>query len=325
MVNVEPGSSAAYFAAKANLLSVSFVVLFTFLGVKALAFLPERYYFTFSQLVDSRATSTFIVEAPGVTASKYCDILIRKGYIPKAKYTYDSSDDTCNITVPSETVSETPATTEERPQVTVPPAPDAPAEPATDAEDVTTPDETATEGTETSPEQSEGEDQSTDTMTTTVTSALTDEQLLDLNREITASGKFNLWIALLLKLLPPFLAGFLCYVVWKYEALIAAPIGAALVAFILCWPMIVMWENVVIDPDIDRKRNLFMGLYIAYVAMYYFVAKFGTQAARLAVDSKLVKVSGPSIDIWKLASSLVGAIITTIITLTVTEVLAAPQ
>ena len=54
--------------------------------------------------------------------------------------------------------------------------------------------------------------------------------------------------------------------------------GAALAAFLLAWPYILLWD-LLIDPKLNNYRLVFYFSYLAYVVAYYFTAKAGAELA----------------------------------------------
>lgn len=86
----------------------------------------------------------------------------------------------------------------------------------------------------------------------------------------------NVPVAFILKLLPPLVAGFFVSVILRPQTPSDVALGAAVVAFLLCWPVIVLW-NVVVAEQFRSTWLIMFGLYAAYVFAYYFLAKLGAQ------------------------------------------------
>ncbi len=139
----------------------------------------------------------------------------------------------------------------------------------------------------------------------------------EINSEIIAEGAYRFWTALFLKILPPFVCGFLCFFIWKQEAFIAAPMGASLTAFLLCWPVISLWDIAVYESWREQKYLFFL-LYLAYIFLYYSTARLGCALGKLAHAVGFVKASKPELDLGKLLSNLISTGITVAITWIVT-------
>lgn len=82
--------------------------------------------------------------------------------------------------------------------------------------------------------------------------------------------------ALLIKLAPALFACAIAGFAWPERALDSAPLAAASVAFINCWPMILLWDSVV-DRDWQRSKNAFILLYICYIFAYWQIGRLGCQ------------------------------------------------
>ena len=83
MTNVtpsEPGTTpslgtASLLAINVNIVALIISIFLTVVGVKLTSFLPEKYYFSFSQFVDSDKATPFLIAAPGhVADEKLCDV-----------------------------------------------------------------------------------------------------------------------------------------------------------------------------------------------------------------------------------------------------------
>lgn len=148
-----------------------------------------------------------------------------------------------------------------------------------------------------------------------------DSRQLAITEKIIEAGQFHFWIALLLKMLPPFVVGYFLFFVWKDDAMLAVPTGAALTAFLLCWPVIVLWEQAVFDVW-DKQRYLFIVLYLAYIVLYYHLARLGCIFSKLTLQAGLVRKGSVRIDWGKIVTSLLSTGVTAGVTWVVTMAIA---
>ncbi len=148
-----------------------------------------------------------------------------------------------------------------------------------------------------------------------------DERQLEITEQIIAAGQFNFWIAFLLKMLPPFVVGYFLFFIWKEDAMFAVPTGAALTAFLMSWPVILMWDQVVYQVW-DKQHYLFIVLYLAYILLYYHLARLGCIIAKFTFQAGFVRDSKIELDWGKAISSLISTGVTTGITWIVTMAIA---
>ncbi|WP_298441920.1 hypothetical protein [uncultured Ferrimonas sp.] len=151
--------------------------------------------------------------------------------------------------------------------------------------------------------------------------APTAERIKQLNNAIVEQGQPRFWSSLLLKGLPPLLAGFLLYFLWREQAHIAVPVGAGLAALSHSWPVILLWDWVV-SAAWSQQQSLFMVLYMLYVLLYFHLARLGVMLAEFCLEKGLIKNSQFQIDLGKTMSSLVTTGITVGITWFVTTAIA---
>lgn len=114
-------------------------------------------------------------------------------------------------------------------------------------------------------------------------------------------GFFYSIVGYLIRLLAPLLAGFVIGRIYGLEDLIAAPFGAALAAFILCWPVIVLWDRVV-STDFINHYSEFITLYVLNMIAFFYVARIG------CILGAQMKVHGPVIRL-NLSKIIEGVII----------------
>jgi hypothetical protein len=122
-------------------------------------------------------------------------------------------------------------------------------------------------------------------------------------------------------MLPPFVVGYFLFFVWKEDAMLAVPTGAALTAFLLCWPVIVLWEQAVFDVW-DKQRYLFVVLYFAYIVLYYHLARLGCITSKLTLQAGLARKGSVRIDWGKIVTSLLSTGVTAGVTWVVTMAIA---
>lgn len=148
-----------------------------------------------------------------------------------------------------------------------------------------------------------------------------DARQLEITEQIIEAGQFNFWTALLLKMVPPFLVGYFLFFVWKEDAMLAVPVGAALTAFLLCWPVVLLWDQAVYDVW-GRQRYLFIVLYLAYILLYYHLARLGCIIAKLTLEAGFVRKGKIEVDWGKVISSLLSTGVTAGVTWVVTIAIA---
>lgn len=148
-----------------------------------------------------------------------------------------------------------------------------------------------------------------------------DAKQLDITEQIIDAGQFNFWIALLLKMLPPFLVGYFLYFAWKEDSMLAVPTGAALTAFLMCWPVILLWDQAVYGVW-DKQRYLFLVLYLTYILLYYHLARLGCIISKITMQAGFARQGKIEIDWGKSISSLFSTGVTAGITWIVTIAIA---
>jgi hypothetical protein len=113
-------------------------------------------------------------------------------------------------------------------------------------------------------------------------------------------------VGLAIRLCIPLLAGFFVGRIFGLGGQLAAPLGAAAGALLLCWPVIVLWDLVVADP-FKKQFGQFLLLYILYCVLFYYMGKIG---AMLGAQTSLI--SGSRINVPKIIESSLGAIVTAV-------------
>lgn len=315
----QPKQTPGIFGQQVNISALFFALLLTFFFVKLLSLLPEKYYFSFAKVVDASSTSAFIVEAPGVSLDRYCEILRKKDFIKGAKYEYvadGGNGPECNVIKP-EPVNTSPP---ENPanQTMENQTPDQAPDLAQDSTQSTVPQATESQAQNPVPEEEREEPEVSEE------SDFTPEQQEEISVTIRQDGQYFFWLALALKMLPAFVAGFVTYLVFKEDSFLAAPLGIAILAFLLCWPVIALWNSVA-SADFTGQKNLFFALYASYVAMYYALARLGALSAEVSQKYSLIKTGGWELDVGKVVSTFVASSLTTGLMYLMTQTLAASK
>lgn len=122
----------------------------------------------------------------------------------------------------------------------------------------------------------------------------------------------NIVVAFLLKLLPPLAAGFLVAAILRSDRAADVGLGAALVAFLLCWPVVLLW-NVVVAQEFRSSWPIVFALYASYILAYYFLAKLGAQLGLNAAASRLPEAMARSVDWTKVFSTTATSLVTSAI------------
>ncbi len=138
-----------------------------------------------------------------------------------------------------------------------------------------------------------------------------------LKKTIVNNDNLSFWPAILLKIMPALAGAFIIGLFWRERVLFDAPIAAGLVAFLFCWPIIMLWDAVVAD-EWKQYRNSFFSLYIAYILSYYFAARLGAMLALKLPYLKLPQLVASTVDWGKIATTAVATIVTSAITAFIT-------
>ncbi len=129
----------------------------------------------------------------------------------------------------------------------------------------------------------------------------------DIKDQVHAGNSTTTLIGLAIRLCIPLLAGFLVGRLFGAEAQLAAPIGAAAGALLLCWPVIVLWDLVVAS-SFKRQYGSFLLLYILYCILFYYTARLG---ATLGTQTSLISpLSARKIDVTKFIETILGVVAT---------------
>lgn len=130
-----------------------------------------------------------------------------------------------------------------------------------------------------------------------------------LNERIHGVPTDNVYVAFILKLLPPLIAGFLVALFLRPEGLTEISLGTATAAFLLCWPAILLW-NVVVSTGFRDQWPIMWVLYAAYIVAYYFFGKLGAQLGLRLRTSGLPKEVMAQIEWNKVFATVATTLIT---------------
>ncbi len=91
-------------------------------------------------------------------------------------------------------------------------------------------------------------------------------------REMAAAGLHDYLAAVGVRLLPVILFGLVFGFVFGRAEFTSTSLAAAMTAFLLSWPLILMWEQLVTGPW-QSQRQLFIVFYAVYVLSFFFTAR----------------------------------------------------
>lgn len=92
--------------------------------------------------------------------------------------------------------------------------------------------------------------------------------------ELSVAGLGDYAIAVLIRLAAVLLFGIVAGIAFGRHEFLSISVAAALAAFLLSWPLMLMWDKLVGAQWNDQKA-LFMVFYGIYVLSFYFTARFG--------------------------------------------------
>jgi hypothetical protein len=133
--------------------------------------------------------------------------------------------------------------------------------------------------------------------------------------------KFLFWPALALKLLPALIMGMIMAAFYREKALEVSPLAAAFTAFLFCWPVIVLWDNVVSEEWIDYRPSFYI-LYIAYIITFFFAARLGAMLMLVSPAVRIPQAAVREIEWNKVLATAAATIISSGVTGAVTWTLA---
>lgn len=148
--------------------------------------------------------------------------------------------------------------------------------------------------------------------------AATYSQELDfLNEQIHGIPTDNLFVAFLIKLLPPLVAGLLIAAILRPASITEISFGAAAAAFLLCWPVILLWSVVVASEFRDQWPTMW-ALYAAYILAYFYFAKLGAQLGLRLRTSGLSATTLKLVEWNKVAGTVLTSLVTSIVVAAIT-------
>ena len=100
-----------------------------------------------------------------------------------------------------------------------------------------------------------------------------------IDRAVLDEGMEPYVISALVRIVPVLMFGVLVGIFWGATEINSVSVAAALAAFLLAWPVILLWDQVV-GYDWQDKRHIFFAFYILYVLSFFITARLG---ARLGV------------------------------------------
>lgn len=92
--------------------------------------------------------------------------------------------------------------------------------------------------------------------------------------ELSTAGLGDYAAAVLIRLAAVLLFGIVAGIAFGRHEFVSISVAAALAAFLLSWPLMLMWENLV-DPRWNDQRPLFLVFYGIYILSFYITARFG--------------------------------------------------
>ena len=92
--------------------------------------------------------------------------------------------------------------------------------------------------------------------------------------ELSVAGLQDYATAVLIRLAAVLLFGIIAGIAFGRHEFVSIAVAAALAAFLLSWPLMLMWENLV-DARWNDQRPFFLVFYGIYVLSFYFTARFG--------------------------------------------------
>lgn len=111
---------------------------------------------------------------------------------------------------------------------------------------------------------------------TTLTSGFARSNLVTNNKvvfdEINKFSWTNYLLSVLVRLTPVFLFGLACGMILGREEVLSAALAGGMAAFLLSWPLMLMWERLVQSSWADKKW-LFFGFYAAYIVSFFLTAR----------------------------------------------------
>ncbi len=123
-------------------------------------------------------------------------------------------------------------------------------------------------------------------------------------QELVKDGLNNYIIATLIRLVPVLIIGLVLGFMFGRAELLSSAFAGALAAFLLTWPIMLMWDRMVQSTWHDQKL-MFMGFYAVYIISFFLTAKVGALIGIRAREGAPGHITG-TIDRETAAISLKG-------------------
>jgi len=92
--------------------------------------------------------------------------------------------------------------------------------------------------------------------------------------ELSSAGLWDYATAVLIRLGAVLLFGVVAGIVFGRHEFVSIAVAAALAAFLLSWPLMLMWDRLVVG-NWNDQRPLFLLFYAIYIVSFYITARFG--------------------------------------------------
>jgi hypothetical protein len=143
-------------------------------------------------------------------------------------------------------------------------------------------------------------------------------ELKRIQQRIFGRDSMVFWPSVLLKILPALATGFLIAFVFHKDWLFEISFGSGLAAFLLFWPIILLWDVVVSKYWIDRKWLFFM-MYFFYMVSYYYSSRLGAILGLKTREAKLPPEILSQIEWNKIIATVITVILTSSATIIITS------
>jgi hypothetical protein len=104
--------------------------------------------------------------------------------------------------------------------------------------------------------------------------ANTEEVRKEILSDVSQTGIFNYTVSALARVAPIFLIAILFGIYFGRRDVLSIAAASALLAFLLVWPIILLWDTVV-QSQWASYREFFLGIYLLYVIAFFAVAQCG--------------------------------------------------
>lgn len=122
---------------------------------------------------------------------------------------------------------------------------------------------------------------------------------LEVFKEINSFSWNNYILSVLIRMAPVFCLGFCFGILLGRTEVASIGMAGGLAAFLLCWPLVVMWDVVVVGTYAD-KRATFILLYLVYIFAFYLTARSSALLAAWLCEHKILGLKAP----WRDARAL---------------------